>query len=180
MKSFILICCFIAFLSLSLFGAWYWKKNFFDPMIKEKIDLASDIKAQSIAEVLSEKKSEEIAAVKVVDRTRAIEQRLSTMQITLDQQNTFIRQIRHRLKSEELKNETLIKEIHLLKGSILCKEIEIQDLEVKLSNRNCQIQRLKYCRDQFNEIKNYFEYFPTLTKVAYQNLLDQTKTRNQR
>jgi hypothetical protein len=67
-----------------------------------------------------------------------------------------------------------------LKGSILCKEIEIQDLEVKLSNRNCQIQRLKYCRDQFNEVKNYFEYHPTLTIVEYQNLLVLPKTQNQR
>ena len=53
-----------------------------------------------------------------------------------------------------------------LKGSILCKEIEIQDLEVKLSNRNCQIQRLKYCRDQFNEVKNIMEESVVLDSIV--------------
>ena len=173
MKSVILTFCLIAFVVLFVFAVWYGKKIIFDPMIEKKINKASNLKAQSLAEVLSEKKSEEIAVIKVADRTRAIEERLMTMDQTLVKQNICIQQLQRRLYETEMRNETLVKENHLLNGSIQCKENEIQDLEVLLSNRNCQITRLKHCRDQLNTVKNHFKDQKNMSKTKFQELIAQ-------
>ena len=179
MKSVILTFGLIVFVALFVFAVWYGKKIFFDPMIEKKIDEASDLKAQSLAEVLSEKKSEEIAAIKVADRTRAIEERLMTMDQTLVKQNICIQQLQRRLYETEMRNETLVKENHLLNGYIKCKENEIQDLEVLLSNRNCQITRLKHCRDQLNIVKNHFKYQTNMSGTKFQELMVQKELQTQ-
>ena len=78
MKSVILTFCLIAFVVLFVFAVWYGKKIIFDPMIEKKINKASNLKAQSLAEVLSEKKSEEIAVINRSSIARVLSATLMT------------------------------------------------------------------------------------------------------
>ena len=170
MKTTILICCIVSFLTLSAYGVWFWKTNFFDPKIEEKIEKASALKAQSLAEVLSEK----IAAIKVNDRTRVIQERLLVLDRTLNHRDAYIQQINILLHESDIRNKDLGKENLSLKEFIQCKENQIHELELQLSHRNYQIIRLKHCRDQLNAIKNHFKYHTSMTQTVYQELMAQT------